>query len=188
MAVASATDATAIGNAANAGFANSTAVGANAVTTGANQVVFGSTGTHVRLGDITASTAAQNAASRGLATVDADGVLGRDTTLLPAVALLQSNSSMLSGRIDDLFDLRQLDRRDMRQGIAAAVAMGQASMPSEPGRTAYVINSAVFRGSFAVAGSFLHRLNTETPLAIGVGFSFAGNKNNAAKVGVAGEF
>lgn len=188
FAVASAADATAIGNAASAGFANSTALGANASTSSANQVTLGGTGTHVRIGDIAASTGAQDQASAALATIDANGVLGRDTTLLPALSGLQSASALQAGRVDTLFDLREIDRRDMRQGIAAAVAMGQASMPSEPGRTAYVLNGAVFRGEFAIGGSLLHRLDAGVPLAIGVGFSFAGNKNNALKAGVAGEF
>lgn len=188
LAVAGAANATALGNGANASFANSTAVGANVATSADNQIMLGGTGSHVRIGDIAASSGAQDPESVALATVDANGVLGRDTALLPTLATLQGAFASQAGRIDTLFDLRRLDRRDMRQGIAAAAAMGQASMPSEPGRTAYVMNGAVFRGSFAVGGSLLHRLDTDAPLAIGVGFSFAGNKNNAFKAGVAGEF
>jgi hypothetical protein len=59
---------------------------------------------------------------------------------------------------------------------------------SAPGRTSFVINGAAFRGEQAIGGSILHRLGGATPLAIGAGFSFAGNKNNAVRVGVAGEF
>ena len=33
-----------------------------------------------------------------------------------------------------------------------------------------------------------YRLNTEKPTALSVGFSYAGNKNNAVRVGIAGEF
>jgi autotransporter adhesin len=102
-------------------------------------------------------------------------------------ALLASQTG-LQGRVDDLFDLRRLDRRDTRQGIAAAVAMGHAPMPSEPGRTSYVLNGSTFRGEYAIGGSIMHRLSGDTPFAIGAGFSFAGNKNNAVRVGVAGEF
>ncbi len=101
---------------------------------------------------------------------------------------LEAAEVALSGRVDDLFDLRQLDRRDMRQGIAAAVAMGHASMPSAPGRTSFVVNGATFRGEHAIGGSILHRLPGSNPIAIGAGFSFAGNKNNAARIGLAGEF
>jgi hypothetical protein len=34
----------------------------------------------------------------------------------------------------------------------------------------------------------MYRLNTENPMAISVGASFAGNKNNGARVGISGEF
>ena len=34
----------------------------------------------------------------------------------------------------------------------------------------------------------MYRLSTEATVAIGVGFSYAGNKNNGVRVGVAGEF
>lgn len=188
LAVARGANATALGTGASAAFANTTALGANATATVVGQVAVGGAGSHVRIGDIGASTAAQNVASVGLATVDAAGVLGRDTTSLSTLGALGTAQARMSGQIDALFDLRRLDRRDMRQGIAAAVAMGQAPMPSAPGRTAYVVNGATFRGEFTVRGSFLHRLDTDVPLALGVGFSFAGNKNNAFKAGVAGEF
>jgi hypothetical protein len=34
----------------------------------------------------------------------------------------------------------------------------------------------------------MYRLPGSTPVAVSAGFSYAGNKNNAARVGVAGEF
>jgi hypothetical protein len=34
----------------------------------------------------------------------------------------------------------------------------------------------------------MHRLKTDDPMAITIGFAFGGYKNNAARVGVAGEF
>lgn len=66
--------------------------------------------------------------------------------------------------------------------------MGHAAMPSAPGRTSFVFNLANFRGEQAAGGSILHRVAGDKPFAIGAGFSFAGNKNNALKLGVAGEF
>jgi hypothetical protein len=101
---------------------------------------------------------------------------------------LLTGQALLSGRVDTLFDLSRLDRRNTRQGIASAIAMGQASMPSAAGKTTFVVNGATFRGEHALGGSIMHRLNTEEPLAVTVGFSYAGNKNNGARVGVAGEF
>jgi hypothetical protein len=157
-------------------------------------VVLGAAGTSVTLGDVAASTAAQTG-TVSVATVDASGTLGSNNAIIPSIAALQTASSAqagqltgLQGSVDNLFDLRRLDRRDAQQGIAAAVAIGHAPMPSEPGRTSYVLNGAAFRGEFAVGGSIMHRLDAGAPLAIGVGFSFAGNKNNAFRAGIAGEF
>ena len=49
-------------------------------------------------------------------------------------------------------------------------------------------NLATFRGEAAVGLSLSHRLNLDTPLAVTFGFSQAGGKNTAVRVGVAGEF
>ncbi|MGZ8284088.1 MAG: hypothetical protein ACXW27_00105 [Allosphingosinicella sp.] len=103
-------------------------------------------------------------------------------------ASLEAAQAALGGRVDALFDLARIDRRDARKGIAAAVAIGNATMPSAPGRTSYVLNGAVFRGEYALGGSIMHRLGGDTPIAVTAGFSYAGHKNNAARVGVAGEF
>ncbi|MGZ8350252.1 MAG: hypothetical protein ACXWU2_09505, partial [Allosphingosinicella sp.] len=215
QAVAGGTQSTALGKNANAAQDNSTALGFGATTTAANQVTLGGAGSSVRIGDIAASTAAQTG-TVGVATVDASGTLGRDTTIFPAVQTLQATSATqgaaiaaiqtvnttqstqiaalqaagttLSGRIDDLFDLRDLDRRDSQQGIAAAVAFANPAMPSAPGRTSYVVNVATFRGEQAVSAGIMHRIGGGMPFAISAGFSFAGNSNNAARVGVAGEF
>jgi hypothetical protein len=183
-----------VGRLASAGFAGSTAIGAAATTTAANQVALGGSGSSVRVGDIAASTAAQSGVI-GVATVDANGTLGRDTTLFNNVAALQTASTAfqsaldaMGGQVTTLFDLRELDRRDFKKGVAAAVAMGSAPFPSAPGRTSYVLNGSVFRGEPAVGGSLMHRLDTDTPFAIGFGFSVSGKKNNAFRAGVAGEF
>lgn len=198
---ARAAGATALGANATASFSGSTAIGAGAATTAANQVALGAAGTSVRVGDIAASTAAQKGPV-AVATVDAFGTLGRDTTVVPAIQALQAAGSAQAGqisslqavqsqlqdRVGTLFDLRQGDRRDTQQGIAAAVAMGQAPMPSAAGRTSYVFNLATFRGEQAIGGSLMHRLEGDRPFAISAGFSYSGQHNNAARVGVAGEF
>jgi hypothetical protein len=69
-----------------------------------------------------------------------------------------------------------------------AIANGHGVMPSKPGRVSYAVIGAHFRGTNAVGGSMMYRLNTASPIALGVGFSYAGNKNNAVRLGVAGEF
>lgn len=137
---ATATGATALGRLANAAHAGSTAIGANSATTADNQLVLGGTGSHVRVGDIAASTSAQNAASIGVATVDANGVLGRNTTILPAIASLQSSFgsqataiSALQSDTVTLFELTQDLRSDVREaneGVAMALALDSPTVPA----------------------------------------------------------
>lgn len=68
------------------------------------------------------------------------------------------------------------------------MAMGYAPMPSAPGRTSYALNGSTFREAQAVGGVISHRLNTEAPFALTAAFAYGGHGNNAARVGVAGEF
>ena len=79
-------------------------------------------------------------------------------------------------------------RREAERGIAAAMAIGSAPMPSAAGRTTYVLNGTRYRGEHALGGSVMHRLNTNNPFAITGGVSYSGKKNTAFKFGVAGEF
>ena len=111
-----------------------------------------------------------------------------NTTQSSQIGALQAAQDLVSDRVESLFDLRSMDRRDMKQGIAAAMSMAPAPMPSGPGKVAYAVNGASFRGQYAVGGSMTYRLNTQTPTALNVGFSYAGNKNNGVRVGIAGEF
>jgi len=76
----------------------------------------------------------------------------------------------------------------MRQGVAAAMAMGDAPMPSHEGGVSYLLTGATFRGEFAGSASLMYRLNTRSPMAVQVGAAFAGNKNTGARIGLAGEF
>ncbi len=109
-------------------------------------------------------------------------------TLRSQVTAINANIAGIQADVGSLFDLRNGDRRDMRQGVATAIAMGHAAMPSQPGRVSYAVNGARFRGEHAVGGSMMDRLNTASPIAFGGGFSYAGKKNNGIRVGVAGEF
>jgi hypothetical protein len=108
--------------------------------------------------------------------------------LQTGMTALQSQMGALQASQTQLFDLVNHDRREARRGIAAAVAMSDAPVPSTPGKTSYVFNLATFRGEAAVGLSLSHRLNVDTPVAITFGFSQAGGKNTAVRVGVAGEF
>ena len=191
---ATASNATALGASASATFVGSTAIGTGAATTAVNQVAIGGAGSSVQVGDIAASTAAQSGPV-AVATVDANGTLGRNTNLISNVAALQVASTMqasqisaLDSRVSTLFDLRNQDRSDFKKGVAAAVAMAQAPFPSAPGKTSYVLNGSVFRDQAAVGGSLMYRFKTDTAIALGLGFSYAGGGNNAFRAGVAGEF
>jgi autotransporter adhesin len=162
---------TAIGKGANtAGFANSVALGAGSTVTAANQV---------------------NVGGRTIGGVAA-GVLATDAVnvaqLNAAVGSINNGIAALQDDIGTLFDLRTRDRRDMQQGVAAAMAMAQAPMPSSAGGISYAVNGAMFRGEYAGGASMMYRLNTAYPMAVSVGISFAGNKNNGARIGIAGEF
>lgn len=198
-ATATAAYATAVGYYATATGVHSTAVGEYARATGTDSVAIGyhaNTGTFtnsVALGTNTTATA-NNQVNVGGRTIGgvAAGVAATDAVnvaqLNAATGALNSSITGLTTDVGTLFDLRNADRRDMRKGIAAAVAMPDAPMPSQPGRVAYSVQGGTFRGQYAAGISLNYRLPTAAPVAINVGASFAGDKNNAAKVGVSGEF
>jgi autotransporter adhesin len=189
---ATAKNATALGAYSNAAFVGATAIGTGATATAIDQVALGGPGSAVRIGDLSASTASQNAFA-SLLTADSSGVVGR--LALPdfaatasQLAALGEGQALLNSEVGRLFDLRSADRRNAREGIAVAVAMGTPAMPSAPGRTSYSVNVATFRGERAMAASLMHRLGSDNPVALSGGISVAGHGNTAARVGVAGEF
>ena len=194
-------NATAIGTQARAEYAKSTAIGYAAVTTAANQVVLGGAGSSVVIGDLDASTAAQEGPV-DVVTVDANGVLGKqqvataasvaavraDMGYIAAVTdaqfqALSSDVAALGGRVNVLgFRLDQLDRSAMG-GIAAAAALGSAiALPDK----AFTIagNVATHGGEQGYAASFTGRVSDS--FAIGAGI--AGNTGDdevTAQVGFA---
>jgi autotransporter adhesin len=104
------------------------------------------------------------------------------------VGTLEGQYGALAGQVGELFDLADADRKDSRQGIAAAMALADAPFPSEPGKTSYAARGAVFRGEVAMSASLTHRIATDAPFAVTAGVSYAGGGNTGATVGVAGEF
>ena len=94
----------------------------------------------------------------------------------------------LSGKVGMLEN--QLDNMEQSfgKGFAATVAMTPVQIPSTPGRFSYALNGAAYRGQYATGGSMMYRLNTRNPMAVGAGFTRAGGKNSAVRVGIAGEF
>jgi len=197
-AAASAEGAIAFGADAQASAVGSVAIGAGSIADQANTVSVGAAGSERKIVNVAAGTAATDAVNVGqlqAVTVDISAIetnVASNTTAIAAnttaIGNLQATQALVEGRIDTLFDLRRSDRRDMKQGVAAAMSMAQAPMPSGPGRISYALNGATFRGEYAIGGSLNYRLNTEAPMMFSVGASFAGNKNNGFRVGVAGEF
>ena len=203
-AVASANRASAIGQASQASFEGSTALGQGAATTAANQVTLGGAGSSVRIGDIAASTAAQEGEVQAV-TVDGNGTLGTTAIAsaasvrtvrvamdsLAAVTDAQFNAltgrvGALEGSIDSLFDLNRTLTKDSRQGIAAIAAQANPHFPSEAGKTSYASNVAAYRGEVGVSAGLMHRF--EGDFALTAGASYGGGDNLAVKAGVAGEF
>jgi autotransporter adhesin len=172
--------------------------------------------------DMAASTAAQVGAT-DIMTVDATGTVGRDATIRPAIAAIQtlnaeqdvrlgaietvnttqnsrlsavetlntvqgSQITALQAGQTTLNNLIQHNRKEARQGIAAAVALAPAAMPSEAGKTSYTANVATFRGEQAFGAALAHRFDGANPIALTVGVSHSGGKNTAARVGLSGEF
>ena len=192
---ATGTASTALGNLANASGANSTALGNGALASGTNSTAIGQGAStagfanSVAIGTGTVNTAANqvNVGGRTIGGVAA-GVLANDAVNMAQLNAAIGDITALENGVATLFDLRSSDRRDLKQGVASAMAMAQAPMPSTPGGISYAVNGATFRGEYAVGGSMMYRLNTENAMAVGIGVSFAGNKNNGARVGIAGEF
>lgn len=125
-----------------------------------------------------------------LATVEAASTA--HATRLSAVETLNTAQSgqisALQAGQSALTDIVNRDRKDSRQGVAAAVAMAAAPMPSEAGRTSYTTNVSTFRGQQGFGAAFAHRFSSANPVALTFGVSHAGGKNTAARVGLAGEF
>ena len=119
---------------------------------------------------------------------DVRGLAGDVAQIDLRIDALESVAGAQGAAIIDLRRRQDRDRTAMRQGVAAAIAIGNASMPSAPGRTSYDINVASFRGEQAVGVSLKYRLNLSDPTAVSVGFSSSGQRNQAARVGISGEF
>lgn len=175
-ATASAIGASAIGAGATATFENSTALGRSAATTAVGQVALGGAGSHVRIGDITASTAAQTG-TVGLATVDANGVLGRDTSLFPAVAALESETALLF----DMADRLRGDIRDANEGVAMALAM---ESPAVPAGKAMAMSGGVgfFKGRAAFASAISAAVGENLQVSAGLGLGL-NSKEVGARAG-----
>jgi autotransporter adhesin len=181
------------------------ALGNGSVATAANNVSVGSAAGHrpivkqaAGVAPSDAATVAQLAAGGAsvAAALGGGSVARPDGTIsAPSYALAGSSYNNvgaallgLSDRIDGVVGLAYDIRKEERRGIAAATALATAPMPSAPGRTSWVANTAVFHGQVGFGGSIAHRFNTDDPLALTAGVAYSKGGNSVAKVGMAGEF
>jgi autotransporter adhesin len=175
---ATAAGASAIGAQANATFVGSTAIGAGANTTAANQVTLGGGGSSVRIGDAAASTAAQDAASTNIATMDVNGVFGRSNINIASLGALQNSFASVQGQVSQLFDLANRNHKDIREadeGVAMALAL---DTPSIPAGAHFAVSGGVgyFKGQGALATAISAAVSKETEVSAGVTYGF--NSNN----------
>lgn len=94
----------------------------------------------------------------------------------------------LQAQIGGLQDQIRDNQREARRGVAAAMSMTPAPMPSKAGRTSWAMNTSTFRGEFGVGGSLAYRLDTNVPVALTAGYAYGGGDNHGARVGLAGGF
>lgn len=141
-----------------------------------------------------AVTTLQNGLSAEAATrlaadnAEANARAAADNQLQTQINTLGTSLFSLTGRVTTLENTVRQDRKDARQGIAAAVALAQAPMPSAPGKVSYTVNVANFRDEQAVSASMAMRLRGPTTMAVTAGVAYGGGANTAVRVGVAGEF
>lgn len=208
---ASGANAAAIGPGAVASQANTLALGAESQATGREAVALGGrstaaaqAGTALGAGSRVTGEA-HNAVALGAGSVadEADtvsvgaaGAERRIVNVAPGIARtdavnvgqLRDVESALNDRMNILQGTVLETRKEARQGVAAAVAMTTAPMPSAPGRTSWAMNLATFKGEYAFGGSLAHRFDAPIPIALTAGHAYGGGKSHAARVGLQGEF
>lgn len=207
---ASGVNSTALGLAAQASTDNSVALGASSTTGAAIAVTNGSVGGRtyayaggspvgvVSVGASGAVRQIQNVAAGRIAADSTDAVNGSQlyASYQAINAAMGQSVGGLAQAVDALTTIvNQLDARqaaaqkEARAGIAAAVALVNAPMPSAPGKTSWAGNVARFRDQTAMGFSLAHRLDTNKPLAMTAGLSFTpGTGDKVGRIGMAGEF
>ncbi|UHC15871.1 hypothetical protein LRS73_25850 [Methylobacterium currus] len=201
LAVATGDNATALGRSAHAGGANAVAVGAfssamqadsvaigqGVATTRANQIAIGSaTQTYTLAGLASAQSLAAQTGATAFVTTDASGNLAASSIGPNTISALDGRVSGLEAGLGSLSRYAVESRKEARRGIASAMALASASLPSAPGRLSYVLNGATFRGEYAVGGSVAYRLDTNRPVAVTLGVA-GGAGNVGARIGIMGE-
>lgn len=112
----------------------------------------------------------------------------RVTTNTSDIASLDGRVGALESGFSELGTEISENRTEARQGIAAAIAMTTAPMPSVPGRTSWAGNVGYFKGETAFGGSLAHRLDFDEPFAFTAGYAYGGGTSHGFRLGLAGEF
>ena len=126
-----------------------------------------------------------------MATVDANGTLGRNTTLLGTVATLQSSQatqgtaiSALQSDSVTLFDLTRDNRDDIREaneGVAMALAMDSPTVPSGA-KMALSGGIGYFKNRTALATAISVAVSEMSSVSAGLGYGF-NSKEVGARAG-----
>ena len=206
---------TAIGYNAQASTPNSVALGANSVTGVAVSVASGTVGGQTynyagaapvgvvsvggnTVNGVAATRQVQNVAAGRVTADSTDAVNGSqlyasnqaiNTALNQSVAGLGQSLDALGSSINQLSARQIAAQKEARGGIAAAVALVNAPMPSQPGKTSWAGNVAKFKDQYAMGFAFAHRLNSNMPLAMTAGVAYTpGTGDVTGRFGMAGEF
>lgn len=187
----------ALGNGAAANQANTIAIGANVKTTQANQVAIGnSANTYTLAGIASQASAAAQSGATAFVTTDANGNLAASAYGPSTIAGLgnridsvQAQVNNLEAKTDSVQRYAIQTRKEARQGVAMAIAMATAPMPSAPGKTTWATNGATYRGEWAGGLAVAHRLPTCcVPIAVTAGVAYGGDNAVGVRAGLAGEF
>ena len=184
VSTASGASSTALGNGSTASAANSTAIGTGATATAANSVAIGAGSTATA-----ANTVSMGAAgNQRRVTNVAAGVDPTDAVNVAQLNAAVGNAGALQTQLNSLTDYATESRREARQGVAAAIAMGSAPMPSAPGKITYAVNTGFFKSETAGGVSFAYRFDTARPMAFNFGYAYGGGSSHGLRAGIAGEF
>jgi autotransporter adhesin len=183
---ASGNRATALGTGASATAEGATALGAGASATRPRQVAIGTAANTYTLPGVT--SAASRAAQSGPTQVVTSDAAGNLATAPVDLGAMNQRIGALDDRVNALGAYAQESRKEARQGVAAAMAMSAAAMPSRPGKTSWAANTATYKGEWAAGFSVAHRLDVAIPVALSAGVSLNGSSFAGARVGVNGEF
>lgn len=194
----------ALGNGAAANQSNTTAIGNSVQTTRADQVAIGNANnTYTFAGIASQASASAQSGATNFVTTDAGGNLAASQYGPSTIAALgnrvdsaEARIGSVENRVGDLENKTAAlgryaieSRKEARQGAALAIAMATAPLPSAPGKTTWATNVGTYRGEWAGGIALAHRLPTCcVPIAVTVGYAYAGDNNHGVRAGLAGEF